>query len=123
MSHYAKVVDGKVVQVIVAEAEFFTTFVDSSPGTWLQTSYNTRGNVHYGPNTNTPDGGVAIRGNYAGIGYIYDNTNDVFYPPSPYPSWTISSPTWTWMAPTPMPSDGKQYRWDEATTSWVAVTA
>jgi hypothetical protein len=123
MSHYAKVVDGKVVQVIVAEAEFFTTFVDSSPGTWLQTSYNTRGNVHYAPNTNTPDGGVAIRGNYAGIGYIYDQTNDVFYPPSPYPSWTISSTTnWIWNAPTPMPTDGNAYVWNEATVSWVAQT-
>jgi hypothetical protein len=122
MSHYAKVVDGKVVQVIVAEAEFFETFVDSSPGTWLQTSYNTRGNVHYGANSNEPDGGVAIRGNYAGIGYTYDQTNDVFYPPSPYPSWTINTSTWSWQAPTPMPSDGKQYTWDEATTSWVLRT-
>jgi hypothetical protein len=123
MSHYAKVVDGKVVQVIVAEAEFFNTFVDTSPGTWLQTSYNTRGNVHYAPNSSTPDGGVAIRGNYAGIGYIYDNTNDVFYPPSPYPSWTISSTTnWIWNAPTPMPTDGNVYVWNEATVSWVAQT-
>ena len=67
MSHYAKVVDGKVTQVIVAEADFFETFVDSSPGEWIQTSYNTRGGVHYGPD-GTPDGGVALRANYAGIG-------------------------------------------------------
>ena len=119
MAHYAKVLDGKVIQVIVAEAEFFDTFVDSSPGDWIQTSYNTRGNVHYGPDGN-PDGGVALRGNYAGIGYTYDRTNDVFYSAQPFPSWTISEATnWTWEAPVPMPSDGKRYAWDEATTSWV----
>ena len=67
MGHFAKVVDGKVVQVIVAEPDFFDTFVDSSPGQWIQTSYNTRGNVHYAPDSNEPDGGVALRGNYAGI--------------------------------------------------------
>jgi hypothetical protein len=124
MSHYAKVVNGQVVNVIVAEAEFFNTFVDTSPGTWIQTSYNTRGNVHYDPNTNEPDGGVALRGNYAGIGYTYDQVNDVFYPPSPYPSWTISAETnWIWTAPTPMPTDGQHYVWDEATTSWTVVSS
>lgn len=124
MSHYAKVVNGQVVNVIVAEAEFFNTFVDTSPGTWIQTSYNTRGNVHYDPNTNEPDGGVALRGNYAGIGYTYDQVNDVFYPPSPYPSWTISAETnWIWTAPTPMPTDGQHYAWDEATKSWTVVSS
>ena len=119
MSHYAKVLDGKVISVIVAEEEFFNTFVDSSPGDWIKTSYNTRGNVHYGPDGN-PDGGVALRGNFAGIGYTYDRTNDVFYPSQPFPSWTISEATnWTWEAPTPMPTDGKRYTWDESTTSWV----
>ena len=123
MSHYAKVVDGKVTQVIVAESDFFNTFVDSSPGEWIQTSYNTRGGVHYAPNSNTPDGGVALRGNYAGIGYIYDKTHDVFYAPSPYASWRLNTTTWSWEAPTAMPTDGKSYRWDEPTTSWVEVTA
>jgi hypothetical protein len=121
MSHYAKVLNGTVTQVIVAEAEFFQTFVDTSPGTWLQTSYNTRGNVHYAPNTSTPDGGVALRGNYASIGYIYDSTHDVFYPPSPFPSWAISTSSWTWQPPTPSPSSGN-YAWNEATLSWVAVS-
>jgi hypothetical protein len=78
MGHYAKVLNGKVISVIVAEKEFFDTFVDSSPGEWIQTSYNTRGNVHYGPD-GQPDGGVPLRANYAGIGYIYDSENDVFY--------------------------------------------
>jgi hypothetical protein len=114
MGHFAKVVNGTVEQVIVAEPEFFETFVDTSPGTWLQTSYNTIGNVH-------TQGKEPLRGNYAGIGYTYDQTNDVFYAPQPYPSWILNQSTWTWEAPTPMPTDGKVYTWDEATTSWVEV--
>jgi hypothetical protein len=121
MSHYAKVVNGIVTQVIAADPSFFNTFVDTSPGTWIQTSYNTRGGVHYAPNSNTPDEGTPLRGNYAGIGYAYDSTNDVFYPPQPYPSWIIIAPNWTWTAPTPYPSDGNQYTWDETTKSWVEV--
>jgi hypothetical protein len=109
MTHYAKVVNGIVTKVIVADAAFFDTFVDDSPGTWLQTSYNTRGGVHYAPNSNRPDNGVALRGNYAGIGFIYDATHDVFYPPQPHPDWTIAAPTWTW---TP-PATGGPYFWDE----------
>ena len=128
MGHFAKVVDGKVTQVIVAEQEFFDTFVDTSPGAWIQTSYNTIGGQH-------TQGGTPLRGNYAGIGYVYDQANDVFYPPRPLDqngiscaSWTISAPNWTWTPPTPMPTDGSQnrwdegnfYRWDEPTLSWVA---
>lgn len=114
MSHFAKVLDGKVVQVIVAEPEFFTTFVDTSPGTWIQTSYNTVGNQH-------KLGGTPLRGNFAGIGYTYDHQNDVFYAPQPYASWTLNQSTWLWEAPTPRPQDGKSYKWDEPTTSWVEV--
>jgi hypothetical protein len=113
MSHFAKVLDGKVTQVIVAEPEFFQTFVDSSPGAWIQTSYNTMGNQH--PN------GTPLRGNYAGVGFTYDAQNDVFYAPQPYPSWTLNTTTWLWEAPVAMPTDGKLYRWDEATTSWKEV--
>ena len=121
MSHYAKVLDGIVQQVIVAEADFFTTFVDTSPGTWIQTSYNTRGNVHYSPNSNIPDNGVALRGNYAGIGYTYDVENDVFYPPQPYLSWTMDKTSWSWTAPTPYPTDGNRYSWNETTKTWVVL--
>jgi len=113
MSHFAKVCDGKVVQVIVAEKEFFDTFVDSSPGAWIQTSYNTYGNQH-------PEG-RPLRGNYAGIGYTYDSANDVFYAPQPFASWLLNETTWTWEAPTPMPTDDKIYTWDEAITSWLEV--
>jgi hypothetical protein len=119
MSHYAKVVNGIVQQVIVAEADFFTHFVDTTPGQWIQTSYNTKGGIHYGQDGN-PDGGNALRGNYAGVGYIYDATHDVFYAPQPYPSWTISTPNWIWTPPTPCPTDG-QYDWDETTKTWVLV--
>jgi hypothetical protein len=121
MGHFAKVVDGKVTQVIVAEPDFFDTFVDSSPGQWIQTSYNTRGNIHYAPNSNEPDGEPALRGNYAGIGYTYDNINDVFYAPRPYDSWTLSHDTWLWEAPVAYPTDGGLYAWKEETTSWEEV--
>ena len=113
MSHFAKVCDGKVVQVIVAEQDFFNTFVDTSPGEWIQTSYNTYGGQH-------PEG-RPLRGNYAGIGYTYDRENDVFYAPQPFPSWVLNNTTWMWEAPTPMPVDNKLYAWDEPTLSWVEV--
>jgi len=121
MAHYAKVNNGIVEKVIVAEANFFNTYVDTSPGTWIQTSYNTYGNVHYGQD-GTPDGGIALRGNYAGIGYIYDQENDVFYPPTPYPSWILNTSSWTWEPPTPRPTDDKLYAWNESTLTWVEIT-
>jgi hypothetical protein len=120
MSHFAKILDGKVVQVIVAEPEFFNTFVDTSPGTWIQTSYNTRGGIHYGQD-GKPDNGVALRGNFAGIGYIYDNKDDVFYPLQPFPSWTLNKTNWTWEAPTLRPVDKPYCVWDESTLSWKDV--
>jgi hypothetical protein len=112
MAHFAKVSNGVVVQVIVAEPEFFQTFVDTSPGEWIQTSYNTHGGQH-------PEG-RPLRKNYAGIGFTYDRTRDAFIPPKPYASWTLNEDTCLWDAPTPMPTDGV-YTWDESTTSWVAV--
>jgi len=115
MSHFAKVTDGKVTQVIVAEPEFFNTFVDSSAGEWIQTSYNTQGGVHL-------LGGTPLRKNYAGIGYTYDRTRDAFIPPQPFASWTLNEDTCLWDAPTPYPTDGKNYRWDEPTTSWIEIT-
>lgn len=120
MAHFAKVLNGIVQQVIVAEPEFFNTFIDNSPGAWLQTSYNTHGGIHYGPD-GQPDGGIALRANYAGVGYTYNQQEDVFYAPQPYPSWTISAPDWIWKAPVPMPTDGKVYEWNEATLSWVEL--
>lgn len=121
MGHYAKITNGIVQQVIVAEAEFFNTFVDSSPGEWIQTSYNTRGGVHYKPDSNEPseDQSKALRKNYAGLGFSYDRVRDAFITPKPYASWVLNEDTCLWNAPTPMPTDDKMYTWDEATTSWL----
>ena len=155
MGHYAKVKQGKVVQVIVAEASFFDNFIDNSPGKWIQTSYNTRNGVHYQPNTNTPSPIVyfdnsgsrflnessasayanasgslpitasdtsktlALRGNYAGIGYEYDSTIDAFFAPQPYPSWTKNTSSFSYEAPIAYPSGDAtgsftgSYMWDE----------
>lgn len=120
MGHFAKVNNGIVEQVIVAEPEFFDTFVDTSPGEWIQTSYNTRGGVHYGQD-NQPDGGVALRKNYAGIGYSYDRQRDAFIPPKPYASWVLNEDSCLWNSPVAMPNDGKAYAWDETNTQWVEV--
>ena len=114
MAHFAKVNNGIVEQVIVAEPEFFQTFVDSSPGEWIQTSYNTHAGVH-------ALGGTPLRKNYAGIGYTYDRVRDAFIPPKPYASWTLNEDTCLWDAPVAYPDDGNRYTWDEATTNWVEV--
>ena len=121
MAHFAKVVDGTVEQVIVAEPEFFETFVDSSPGQWIQTSYNTRGGVHYGQDGN-PDGGTALRKNYAGIGFTYDAGRDAFIPPQPWASWTLNDDTCLWESPVAYPDDGQRYEWNEDITSWDLIT-
>ena len=127
MGHFAKVVGGKVTKVIVAEASFFDNFVDSSPGSWIQTSYNTRGGVHYQPNSNSPseDQSKALRGNYAGIGYTYDSTLDAFYAPQPYNSWNLNTGSYSWEAPVDYPTGDAtgsytgSYQWDESTTNWI----
>ena len=130
MAHFAQINENNiVVQVIVVDIKDTSTAdgVEKESigeafcerlfgGTWKKTSYNTQAGVHTG-------GGTPLRGNYAGIGYTYDPTHDVFYPASPYPSWTISAPTWTWTAPTPMPTDGKPYTWNEETKDWVEQPA
>lgn len=116
MAHYAKVNYGIVEQVIVAEPEFFDTFVDTSPGQWLQTSYNTHGGVH-------TNGGTPLRKNYAGIGYSYDTQRDAFIPPKPFASWVLNNDTCLWNAPAPMPTDGKAYQWNEEAQNWVEVQA
>ena len=114
MSHFAKVVNGTVVQVIYAEQEFFSTFVDTSPGEWIQTSYNTHGGIHV-------NGGIPLRKNYAGIGYAYDLQRDAFIPPKPYNSWVLNEETCLWDSPVQCPNDGGKYAWNESTISWVAI--
>jgi len=127
MGHFAKVVSGKVTKVIVAEASFFDNFVDSSPGSWIQTSYNTRGGIHYEANSNnaSEDQSKALRGNYAGIGYTYDSTLDAFYSPQPFPSWNLDTGSYLWEAPVAYPtgdatgSYSGSYEWNEDTTNWI----
>jgi hypothetical protein len=123
MGHFAKVSNGIVTRVIVAEADFFNNFVDDSPGRWIQTSYNTRGGVHYQPNTNEPseDQSKALRKNYAGIGYTYDATRDAFIPPQPFNSWTLNEDTCLWDSPVAYPEDGKLYKWNEEILNWEEV--
>jgi hypothetical protein len=124
MGHFAKVVNGIVTQVIVAEPEFFQTFVDTSPGEWVQTSYNTRGGIYYNPNSNEPaeDQSRALRKNYAGIGDTYDSIKDAFIPPIPFPSWVLNEDTCCWEPPVAHPTDGKLYDWNEEQKNWIEVT-
>ena len=128
MAYFAKVPTitdskGVVEEVIRADQDFIGSGFVGDPLVWIQTSYNTRGGIYYLSDSNTPDPdqSKALRANYAGIGYIYDSANDVFYAPQPYPSWVISAPAWQWKPPVAYPNDGKVYYWDEATTSWVLV--
>ena len=132
MSYFARVptvTNGKgiVDDVIAAEQDFIDSGAVGDASLWWQTSFNTRGNVHYGAD-GQPDGGVALRANYAGIGYTLDTTVvqdgvvGVFYAPQPYTSWVLNTQTYLWNAPVPMPKTGGPYYWYEATESWVAVT-
>ena len=124
MSHFAKVVDGIVTNVIVAEQEFIDTYDDGIPGEWIQTSYNTGGGKHYAPNSRDEDDGVALRKNYAGPGYTYDKTRDAFIPPQPWPSWALNEDTCLWEAPVPYPrteedEDQNEFLWKEDILNWV----
>lgn len=120
MTHFAQIDENNVVtQVLVIDQETINTGHFGDPKSYVQTSYNTRGGIHYGPD-GQPDGGVALRKNYAGIGYIYDPQRDAFYAPQPYPSWVLDETTCIWQPPTPMPVDGV-YEWDEPSQSWSKI--
>jgi hypothetical protein len=123
MSHYAKVLNNKVINSIAAEAEFFDTFVDTSPGQWLQTSYNSRANTHYLPNSDTPSGQPALRANFASVGDNYDPINDVFYAPQPYTHWVLNTTKWIWEPPIPYPTGGDPYQWDDSANTWALVVS
>ena len=111
MAHYAKVENNIVTQVLVAEAEFFDTFVDSSPGEWIQTSYNTHGGVH-------TLGDTPLRKNYASTGFTYNRILDAFISPQPYTSWILNETTCLWEAPVAYPTDGEEYNWNETNQTW-----
>ena len=110
MSHFAKVENGLVTQVVVAEQEFIDT--GALGHGWIQTSYNTIGGVH-------TQGGTPLRGNYAGVGFTYDATNDVFYAPQPFDNWVLNTTSWLWEPPIAMPVDEYFYTWNQETTAWV----
>ena len=114
MSHFAKVENGIVTQVIVVEQDVLDTGAFGDPASWVQTSYNTHAGQH-------PEG-RPLRKNYAGIGFTYDSARDAFYSPQPFASWILDEETCIWNPPTPYPTDGNRYIWDEPTTSWVQVT-
>jgi hypothetical protein len=113
MSHFAKVENGIVTQVIVAEQDVIDSGIFGHG--WVQTSYNTHGGQH-------PEG-RPLRKNYAGVGYTYDSGRDAFIPPQPYPSWTMSEDTCLWSAPVAMPTEGGPFSWNESTLSWDAYEA
>lgn len=115
MSHFAKVEDGIVTEVLVIEQDVIDTGLFGDPALFVQTSYNTFGGQH-------PEG-RPLRKNFAGIGYTYDVDRDAFIPPQPFPSWTLDEDTCLWSAPVPRPADGKAYDWDEAACAWVLVKA
>jgi len=125
MAHFAKIdTSGIVVFVTVGRDEDNELELCARTGDiYRQTSYNTRGGIHYKPNSHDPseDQSQAFRKNYAGKGYTYDQTRDAFIPPKPFPSWVLNEDTCRWDAPIPRPDDGKMYEWDEGTTSWIEV--
>ena len=129
MAHFAKVVDGIVVNVLVMDPEFLENeFVDTSPGDWIQTSYNTWGGIHYttnpetGERTPSSDQSKALRKNFASIGHVYDKERDAFYEKKPFDSWTLNEETCLWEPPTPMPIDtSKSFRWNEEEQKWISV--
>jgi hypothetical protein len=117
MSHFAKVENGVVTQVIVIEQDVLNLGHWGDPASWIQTSYNTQGGQHL-------LGGTPLRKNYAGIGFTYNSVRDAFIPPKPFPSWVLDEATCIWDAPTPMPvEEGKMFVWDEPTIAWIEYVA
>ena len=123
MSHFAEISGSNniVTRVIVAEQDFIDSGAVGTGSNWVQTSYNTHGGVHYGDVSGSyvPDGGVALRKNYAGVGYTYDEERDAFIPPKPFDSWTLNEDTCQYDPPVEYPDDENRYIWNEDTTSWV----
>ena len=126
MSHYARVIDGVVIEVLVAEQDFIDVYSTQVEGEFIQTSYNTQHGVHIDPETGEPsaDQSKALRMNYASVGGEYNSELDMFIPPKEYPSWTVLDETiGEYVAPVAKPDDGNEYEWDESQTNWVIVGA
>lgn len=112
MSHFAKVILGRVEDVIVAEQEFIDSLPAQANTNWVQCSYNTYKGQHL-------QGGTPLRKNYPGKGWIYNSVMDAFYAPQPYPSWTLNPTTCHWEPPVAHPSDDRKYYWEETTLEWI----
>lgn len=123
MTYFAKIENGIVVQLATVEKEFLESNQERYTGTWIQTSYNTKGGIHYNPETGEPsiDQSKALRKNYAGVGYIYDEELDAFYAPKPFASWTLNEESCIWEAPVPYPDETKPYKWDETNQEWIEI--
>jgi hypothetical protein len=124
MAHFAKLDENNIVVFVTVgrdedegkEAEL----TERTGDVYKQTSYNTRGGIHYQEDgTPSSDQSKAFRKNFAGLGYTYDASRDAFIPPQPFSSWSLDENTCLWSAPSTYPEDGKDYLWDETTTSWV----
>lgn len=111
MAHYAKIENGIVTQVIVADQDFIDSGAVGDPAQWIQTSYNTFGGQHR-------LGGTPLRKNYAGLGFSYNAEIDAFIPPKYFDSWILDESSGTWKAPIERPTDGKNYIWDESIKNW-----
>ena len=135
MAHYAYIDDNNLVTSVIvgpdegSEPEGVESweqyFSAKGKGQALRTSYNTRGGVHYNPETGEPseDQPQALRCNYAGIGFTYDEGRDAFIPPKPFESWVLDEGTCLWQAPTPMPESEHGVMWDEDVTDWFVIPA
>ena len=119
MAHYAKVENGIVSNVIVAEQDFIDTIEHVDGVVWIQTSYNTRSGIHTEPTTGVKTQERALRKNFAGIGYSYRNNIDGFVPPSPFKSWLLIDKTGQWKAPIDKPDKVGKYDWSEESLAWV----
>ena len=126
MAHFAELDENNIVLrvIVVSDVDAINgeNFCNNLlGGSWKQTSYNTRGGVHYAPDSQIPDDGVALRKNYASKGYVFDEVRDAFMAPQPYPSWTLDENTCRWEPPTPNPpsDDGGYYEWNEFLRVWV----
>lgn len=135
MAHFAKLDDNNIVltTIVVADSDAPTesagqTFLENTFGwaanKWKQTSYNTRGGKHYDADGNeSADQTKALRANFAGAGWKYDSTNDIFHKPNaPYASWTLNTTSGLWEPPVDYPDDwnGANYNWNESTQTWDA---
>jgi len=130
MSHFALINENGIVQTITVgnnnePDEGYQWLIDNIGGTWIQTSCNTRGGVHYNPETGEPsaDQSKALRKNYAIIGGIYDSVRDAFIAPKPYPSWILDEQTCEWDAPIPNPTFelNKSHFWSEDEQTWKEI--